>query len=145
MLDGPVTDTVEGNSLSFHPQHIDIYSSSWGPDDDGLTVDGPARQAQAAFKNGAEKVSLSFGTQGTMCLTMQNFQMLFLDLPQHCDPNKTTKTIPLALMHCIQLYVLFTKQLSPSGDSSGKLPIFTLLPWMCLMCCMTDFLLVYLV
>ena len=59
MLDGPVTDRVEGSSLSFHPQHIDIYSSSWGPDDDGVTVDGPAKQAQAAFKNGAEKVGSS--------------------------------------------------------------------------------------
>ena len=29
MLDGPVSDVVEANSLGFEPQHIDIYSSSW--------------------------------------------------------------------------------------------------------------------
>lgn len=57
MLDGDVTDVVEGNSLSFRNQHIDIYSSSWGPDDDGLTVDGPGTLAKNAFTNGITKVS----------------------------------------------------------------------------------------
>jgi len=27
--------------LSFAPQHVDIYSSSWGPNDDGRTLEGP--------------------------------------------------------------------------------------------------------
>jgi hypothetical protein len=40
MLDGDVTDAVEAQSLGLKPQHIDIYSASWGPDDDGKTVDG---------------------------------------------------------------------------------------------------------
>ncbi|KAM9742841.1 proprotein convertase subtilisin/kexin type 5b isoform 1-T1 [Menidia menidia] len=52
MLDGDVTDMVEARSLSLHPQHIDIYSASWGPDDDGKTVDGPASLARQAFENG---------------------------------------------------------------------------------------------
>ncbi|KAI5622037.1 proprotein convertase subtilisin/kexin type 5, partial [Silurus asotus] len=52
MLDGDVTDMVEARSLSLHPQHIDIYSASWGPDDDGKTVDGPAALARQAFENG---------------------------------------------------------------------------------------------
>uniref|UniRef100_A0A8C2KSV0 Proprotein convertase subtilisin/kexin type 5b n=1 Tax=Cyprinus carpio TaxID=7962 RepID=A0A8C2KSV0_CYPCA len=52
MLDGDVTDMVEAKSLSLHPQHIDIYSASWGPDDDGKTVDGPASRARQAFENG---------------------------------------------------------------------------------------------
>ena len=52
MLDGEVTDAVEAGSLSFRPEHIDIYSSSWGPDDDGRTVDGPGPLAQKAFKDG---------------------------------------------------------------------------------------------
>uniref|UniRef100_A0ACB8F289 Proprotein convertase subtilisin/kexin type 4 n=2 Tax=Sphaerodactylus townsendi TaxID=933632 RepID=A0ACB8F289_9SAUR len=52
MLDGPVTDIVEARSLSFHPQHIDIYSASWGPEDDGKTVDGPGTLALEAFYNG---------------------------------------------------------------------------------------------
>ena len=36
MLDGDVTDAVEARSLSLNPQHIDIYSASWGPDDDAI-------------------------------------------------------------------------------------------------------------
>lgn len=57
MLDGDVTDAVEARSLSLHPQHIDIYSASWGPDDDGKTVDGPGELATRAFIEGITKVS----------------------------------------------------------------------------------------
>ncbi|KAJ8247497.1 hypothetical protein GJAV_G00247080 [Gymnothorax javanicus] len=52
MLDGEVTDVVEAQSLSHNPQHIDIYSASWGPEDDGKTVDGPAKLAKGAFLRG---------------------------------------------------------------------------------------------
>lgn len=52
MLDGEVTDAVEAGSLSYAPDHIDIYSSSWGPDDDGKTVDGPGPLAKKAFADG---------------------------------------------------------------------------------------------
>lgn len=52
MLDGQVSDAVEAKSLSFNPDHVDIYSSSWGPNDDGKTVDGPGKLAQRAFLNG---------------------------------------------------------------------------------------------
>lgn len=65
MLDGDVTDMVEAKSLSLHPQHIDIYSASWGPDDDGKTVDGPASLARQAFENGIRLVSMCAQT-GTM-------------------------------------------------------------------------------
>uniref|UniRef100_A0AAY4BVU8 P/Homo B domain-containing protein n=1 Tax=Denticeps clupeoides TaxID=299321 RepID=A0AAY4BVU8_9TELE len=52
MLDGEVTDMVEAQSLSRNPQHIHIYSASWGPEDDGKTVDGPAKLAKEAFLRG---------------------------------------------------------------------------------------------
>ncbi|XP_012280336.1 furin-like protease 1 [Orussus abietinus] len=55
MLDGDVTDAVEARSLSLNPQHIDIYSASWGPDDDGKTVDGPGELATRAFVEGITK------------------------------------------------------------------------------------------
>ncbi|KAL5274649.1 FURIN family protein [Megaselia abdita] len=55
MLDGDVTDAVEARSLSLFPQHIDIYSASWGPDDDGKTVDGPGDLATRAFIEGVTK------------------------------------------------------------------------------------------
>ena len=56
MLDGDVTDAVEARSLSLNPHHIDIYSASWGPDDDGKTVDGPGELATRAFIEGVTKV-----------------------------------------------------------------------------------------
>ncbi|EDO47748.1 predicted protein, partial [Nematostella vectensis] len=55
MLDGRVTDKVEAESLSLNPQYIDIYSASWGPSDDGATVEGPGTLATAAFLNGIQK------------------------------------------------------------------------------------------
>ncbi|CAH4022485.1 unnamed protein product [Pieris brassicae] len=55
MLDGDVTDAVEARSLSLNPQHVDIYSASWGPDDDGKTVDGPGELATRAFIEGVNK------------------------------------------------------------------------------------------
>ncbi|XP_072260939.1 proprotein convertase subtilisin/kexin type 4 isoform X2 [Pyxicephalus adspersus] len=52
MLDGLITDVIEARSLSLNPQHIDIYSASWGPEDDGRTVDGPGILAMEAFYRG---------------------------------------------------------------------------------------------
>lgn len=52
MLDGEVTDAVEARSLSHNNQHIHIYSASWGPDDNGKTVDGPGELATRAFIEG---------------------------------------------------------------------------------------------
>lgn len=55
MLDGPVTDSIEANSLSFHSQHVQIYSNSWGPNDDGMTLEGPGPLASKALLDGATK------------------------------------------------------------------------------------------
>ena len=49
MLDGTVNDAIEAN---VNPDNIDIYSASWGPEDDGKTVDGPGPFAKRAFING---------------------------------------------------------------------------------------------
>ena len=61
MLDGEVTDAVEARSLGLNQNHIDIYSASWGPDDDGETVDGPGELAKRAFKEGIVNVSACTG------------------------------------------------------------------------------------
>uniref|UniRef100_F6YWW9 P/Homo B domain-containing protein n=1 Tax=Ciona intestinalis TaxID=7719 RepID=F6YWW9_CIOIN len=55
MLDGEVTDAVESASIGLRPEHVDIYSASWGPDDDGKTVDGPAKMAKLAFEHGVNQ------------------------------------------------------------------------------------------
>jgi furin len=62
MLDGDVTDAVEAQSISFNPEHIDIYSASWGPDDDGRTVDGPGPLARKAFYDGIRKGRRNLGS-----------------------------------------------------------------------------------
>ena len=70
MLDGDVTDAIEAMSVNYHNDHVAIYSASWGPDDDGRTVDGPGRLAAQAFAKGIEKVN---STQILLDLVTQIF------------------------------------------------------------------------
>ncbi|XP_013775732.1 furin-like protease 2 [Limulus polyphemus] len=62
MLDGTVTDEVEARALNLNSQYIDIYSASWGPEDDGKTVDGPGRLAKIAFVDGITKGRKGLGS-----------------------------------------------------------------------------------
>ncbi|KAG7278127.1 hypothetical protein CRUP_019437 [Coryphaenoides rupestris] len=62
MLDGDVTDIVEAKSLGIRPYYIDIYSASWGPKDDGKTVDGPGPLAKQAFEQGIKKGRKGLGS-----------------------------------------------------------------------------------
>lgn len=57
MLDGQATDVLEGSSLSFQSEYIDIYSNCWGPKDDGKTFGKPGKLAQEALMQGALKVN----------------------------------------------------------------------------------------
>lgn len=57
-LDGEVTDIAEAQALSFKPQHVDVYLASWGPEDDGATVDGPGPLTRLALENGIRTVRL---------------------------------------------------------------------------------------
>ncbi|XGW19896.1 hypothetical protein V3C99_003605 [Haemonchus contortus] len=59
MLDGKVSDGVEAASLSLNQDHIDIYSASWGPNDDGKSLDGPGPLAREAILRG-----IRYGRQG---------------------------------------------------------------------------------
>jgi len=52
MLDGKISDTLEGLALSYALDKVDIFSSSWGPNDDGATVEGPGRIASEALIKG---------------------------------------------------------------------------------------------
>lgn len=56
MLDQPyMTDAIEASSMGYKPQRIDIYSASWGPTDDGKTVDGPRELTVKAMRDGVNK------------------------------------------------------------------------------------------
>ena len=57
MLDGPVTDQIEGQAIAHNHRYVDIYSASWGPNDDGSTVEGPGILASKAFELGITEVS----------------------------------------------------------------------------------------
>ncbi|KAK3751317.1 hypothetical protein QZH41_019534, partial [Actinostola sp. cb2023] len=52
ILDGPMTDSLEAMAFNTKLSINDIYSCSWGPDDNGKTVDGPHQLAQAALAHG---------------------------------------------------------------------------------------------
>lgn len=52
LLDGVVNDRTEGTALSYALDLVDIYSASWGPNDDGQTVDGPGWLAREALERG---------------------------------------------------------------------------------------------
>ncbi|XP_075979431.1 neuroendocrine convertase 1-like [Anticarsia gemmatalis] len=55
MLDGRITDRIEGEAIGYALDKVDIYSASWGPNDDGRTVEGPGRLALEAFKRGVSQ------------------------------------------------------------------------------------------
>ncbi|KXS17762.1 hypothetical protein M427DRAFT_96609, partial [Gonapodya prolifera JEL478] len=49
------TDALEAMAFNFKFHDNDIYSSSWGPEDNGETVDGPGYLTQQALRVGATK------------------------------------------------------------------------------------------
>lgn len=52
MLDGLINDVTEAEAFNFNNQNVDIYSASWGPNDDGATIDGPRTLARSALMKG---------------------------------------------------------------------------------------------
>lgn len=59
MLDQPyMTDLIEANSMGHEPHKIHIYSASWGPTDDGRTVDGPRNATMRAIVRGVNEVCI---------------------------------------------------------------------------------------
>ena len=57
-----VTDIQMANALSHLNNDIHIYTNSWGPRDDGMTVAGPGRVLQLALQKDAASVSWKSGT-----------------------------------------------------------------------------------
>lgn len=62
MLDGDVIDALESISLAFNVEGIDVFSASWGPTDDGRTVDGPKQLALEALHKGVTRGRRGLGT-----------------------------------------------------------------------------------
>uniref|UniRef100_A0AC35TVK1 P/Homo B domain-containing protein n=1 Tax=Rhabditophanes sp. KR3021 TaxID=114890 RepID=A0AC35TVK1_9BILA len=56
MLDQPyMTDLIEANSMGHEPHKIHIYSASWGPVDNAMTVDGPRNATMRAIVKGVNE------------------------------------------------------------------------------------------
>jgi len=54
LISAVTTDQQEANGLTYKPQNISIYSNSWGPNDDGLTLEGPGPLTRAAMSNAVQ-------------------------------------------------------------------------------------------
>nr|CAH8864532.1 unnamed protein product [Trichobilharzia regenti]CAH8864534.1 unnamed protein product [Trichobilharzia regenti] len=55
LLTGAVTDFLEAKGLSYRSDLINVYCSSWGPSDDGSTMDLPREFAEKAIEHGLQK------------------------------------------------------------------------------------------
>ena len=78
MLDQPyMTDLIEANSMGHKPQNIHIYSASWGPTDDGKTVDGPRNATMRAIVKGVNEASHAH-------FTIQHTHTTILQLSELC-------------------------------------------------------------
>lgn len=54
ILSGIVSDVDEAHALNYAYQNTSIYSCSWGPADDGRTLEAPAPLIQKAFLEGVQ-------------------------------------------------------------------------------------------
>lgn len=52
------SDLLETKAFNYHFNDIHIYSNSWGPLDNGYTVEGPREFAARAIEIGALKASI---------------------------------------------------------------------------------------
>ncbi|THH05008.1 hypothetical protein EW145_g5113 [Phellinidium pouzarii] len=54
ILSGPITDVDEAAALNYAYQNTSIYSCSWGPSDDGRSMEEPSLLIQKAMLNGVQ-------------------------------------------------------------------------------------------
>ena len=52
-----MTDAIEADPLTFHNQHVDIYSCCWGPADTGKIMRVPGKLMGEALVEGITKVN----------------------------------------------------------------------------------------
>merc|ERR1719431_2152085 len=54
VLDGPITDKLEARAILFKNEYVDIYSASWGPKDNGETMEAPGKGGSRGDDCGAD-------------------------------------------------------------------------------------------
>lgn len=62
ILSGKISDVEEATALNFDYQNNDIYSCSWGPPDDGKSMEAPGILVQRALLNGVQRGRSSLGS-----------------------------------------------------------------------------------
>lgn len=63
LLDGLVNDRIEGEALGYKTELVDIYTASWGPADDGKSLEAPGRLAMEALERG---IRMGRGGKGSL-------------------------------------------------------------------------------
>ena len=59
ILSGPISDVDEAAALNYGYQNVSIYSCSWGPPDNGRSMEGPGHLIKKAVHNG-----INYGRDG---------------------------------------------------------------------------------
>eukprot|EP00833_Pecoramyces_ruminatium_P001279 jgi/Orpsp1_1/1175311/evm.model.c7180000053378.2 len=62
LISSMTTDSMEATALNYKFQINDIYSNSWGPNDDGETLEGPGTLCGKALENGVIKGRKGYGS-----------------------------------------------------------------------------------
>lgn len=62
ILSKPISDEDEATAINYHYQENDIYSCSWGPPDDGATMEAPGLLIQRAMVNGVQSGRSGLGS-----------------------------------------------------------------------------------
>lgn len=93
LLDGLVNDRVEGEALGFKPEIVDIYTASWGPPDDGKSLEAPGRLAKEAIDRGISKVSIKKNLLIYLVITIMN--IISLCEIHNLDQSYLTKDIKM--------------------------------------------------
>ena len=62
LIAGATSDTTEAEAMAYLPQLIQIKTNSWGPDDDGATLEAPGPLASAALASAASTGRGGLGT-----------------------------------------------------------------------------------
>ncbi|GAB6027396.1 Proprotein convertase subtilisin/kexin type 7, variant 2 [Chamberlinius hualienensis] len=61
VLDGKMTDSMEATAFHMKLDVNDVYSCSWGPEDDGATIDGPHHLTSMAMEYGVTNGRRGYG------------------------------------------------------------------------------------
>lgn len=94
-----MTDRIEAEALNFALDKVDIMSASWGPNDDGKTVEGPGTLAQMAIMKGIREVRLMHHGRAYSCELSCPFrdatvaELYLFGLLETAEPIPTTATV----------------------------------------------------